>query len=207
VATDRKAHWEQIYATKSPAEVSWYQAEPTLSLELIHNAGVPRSARIIDVGGGASVLVDFLCREGFTQVAVLDISGAAIRYAQTRLGKAADRVEWFESDITAFSPPHRFDLWHDRAVFHFLTKAQDRTRYVRVLRQALVPGGHVIIAAFALGGPTQCSGLDVVQYDAESMAAELGAEFTLRQASQELHRTPGNKQQPFNYFRFQRRVS
>jgi SAM-dependent methyltransferase len=203
--SDRKAHWQNIYRDKSPLDVSWYQKEPKLSLELIHHTGVQHDEAIIDVGGGASVLVDFLCKEGFTNLSVLDISENALASAKQRLGDAAKTIEWFEADITAFSPPHPFSIWHDRAVFHFLTEKSDRRKYVSTLKQALRPTGHLIIAAFAIGGPEKCSGLEIVQYDASKLKAELGEEFQLAEEKNEIHLTPANKEQKFRYFRFVRK--
>ena len=187
-----------------PEEVSWYQKEPTLSLQLIRNTRIANDAPIIDVGGGASLLVDGLCERGFTRLAVLDISPQALAYARERLGDKAQRVEWYEADITTFVPPHRFILWHDRAVFHFLTDQSDRTRYVEVLKRTLEPGGHLLLAAFALDGPTRCSGLEIVQYDAAKLGRELGGEFRLVEERGETHVTPTGKQQKFAYFRFVR---
>lgn len=198
---NRKAHWENIYHSKSPLEVSWFQKEPQLSLQLISNTGLSTEAAIIDIGGGASVLVDRLLELGYKQLAVLDISTTALKYAKQRLGPAAQNIEWFEADITSFKAPHPFDLWHDRAVFHFLTEPDDRKRYIAVLRQILKPGGHLILAAFAIGGPTKCSGLDIVQYDAEKLLNELGAGFTLVEQLSETHITPDNQEQLFAYFR------
>jgi SAM-dependent methyltransferase len=200
-----KAHWEQVYTTKHPEQVSWYMSEPVISLELIRATGIGMQDRIIDVGGGASVLVDRLVAQGRRHVAVLDISGAALAYARSRLADGAQAVEWFEADVTAFSPPHPFSLWHDRAVFHFLTTKDARTKYVAVLSAAVPPGGHVIMATFAKGGPDKCSGLDIVQYDAPSMCAELGDGFALQETREELHITPRQTEQKFMYFRFVRR--
>lgn len=198
---DRQAHWQQIYRGKSPLEVSWYQKQPELSLELIRQTGLRNDGAIIDVGGGASVLVDHLHNQGFTDLAVLDISGNALAGAKKRLGDAANNIQWFETDITEFSPPRRFSLWHDRAVFHFLTDRSDRTKYLKALKQALKPKGHLIIAAFAIGGPEKCSGLEIVQYDAAKLMAELGSDFELVEERSETHITPADKEQKFNYFR------
>lgn len=202
--TSRKQHWEQIYARKSSREVSWYQTEPRRSLDLIERSGVDRDAPIIDVGGGASLLVDLLQSDGYQRLAVLDISAAALATARERLGPRAGAIEWYEADITQFTAPHAFALWHDRAVFHFLTAAEDRRRYVRVLKQTLVPDGHVVIAAFAIGGPTRCSDLDIVQYDAAKLLAEFGGDFRLEEELSEVHRTPAGKDQQFNFFRLRR---
>lgn len=201
---DRKRHWETVYEQKSPLEVSWYQSDPLLSLELIQNTGIPQDAAIIDVGGGASILVDRLLASGYRNVSVLDLSAKALAYAQARLGGTSHRATWIEADITAFIPPINYDLWHDRAVFHFLTNAEDRRKYVDVLKHGVRSGGHVIIAAFAIGGPTQCSGLDIVQYDAEKLSETLGEQFRLAEERVELHITPANREQKFVYFRLVR---
>ncbi len=199
-----KAHWEQVYRDKSPLEVSWYQAKPDLSLQLIDNTHIEKDAAIIDVGGGASLLVDGLYARGYRHLAVLDISGQALAHAQRRLGAAAGDIHWFEADVTSFSAPHPYDLWHDRAVFHFLTDGGDRKKYMNVLKRTLKPNGHVIIAAFAIGGPQKCSGLDIVQYDAEKLSAELGEGYSLMEEAHELHITPAHKEQKFAYFRYRR---
>lgn len=201
---DRKDHWQSIYRDRSPSEVSWYQGEPTLSMELIRSCGLRKDAPLIDVGGGASVLVDRLVLAGFTELSVLDISGLALSRARERLGDAADRVTWIEADITQFTPPRHYALWHDRAVFHFLTDSADRESYIAALNAGLSAGGHLIIAAFAIGGPEQCSGLPIVQYDAAKLQAELGAGFRLLETRQEAHITPAGKTQQFGYFRLVR---
>lgn len=184
--------------------MGWYQKEPLLSLQLIDHTGISTDAAIIDIGGGASTLVDHLDRAGYKNITVLDISGNALAYAKKRLAAAADNIEWFEADITTFQAPHPYDLWHDRAVFHFLIDSDDRKRYTKTLKQTLKPAGHLIMAAFAIGGPTQCSGLDIVQYDANKLLAELGEGFTLVEELSEIHMTPGNTEQLFAYFRFVR---
>ncbi|MDH5611368.1 MAG: class I SAM-dependent methyltransferase [Gammaproteobacteria bacterium] len=203
--SDRKTHWENIYKNKSPLEVGWYLAKPVLSLQLIANSQVAMDAPIIDVGGGASVLVDYLLDEGYANISVLDISANALACVKIRLGDRADVVEWYEDDVISFNPPHQFSIWHDRAVFHFLLDENDRRGYVDALKSALIPKGHVIIAAFAVGGPTQCSGLDIVQYDAKKLQAELGEDFELIEERGELHITPANKEQEFTYFHFVRK--
>ena len=200
---NRKEHWNEVYQTKSPDEVSWYQRRPELSLGLIAATGAAKNAGIIDVGGGASTLVDCLLEAGYTSLAVLDISGAALNHTRSRLGERAIGVEWFEADVTSFQPPHRFAVWRDRAVFHFLTESADRRRYVSTLLRTLQPGGHVIIATFALNGPPKCSGLPVVGYDEASMSGELGSAFILCESHPETHTTPWQTQQPFIYFRFE----
>lgn len=199
---DKKAHWESVYQQKSPLDVSWYQKEPSLSLELIRSTQVSSGEPIIDVGGGASVLVDYLCKEGFTNLAVLDISEKALSCAQKRLGDFAQNIEWYEIDITQFNAPHQFSLWHDRAVFHFLTEKSDRKAYIKALKNTLRSVGHLIIAAFAIGGPEKCSGLDIVQYDSKKLTAELGEEFKLIEVKSEVHITPADKEQKFMYYRF-----
>ena len=196
----RKTHWEIVYADKKPDEVSWYQTHLEKSLELIRRTGAGKAARIIDLGGGASTLVDDLLASGFKEVTVLDISTAAIQAAQTRLGRRAKDVTWLEADITQVSlPKHHYDVWHDRAVFHFLTNAEDRRRYVDAVNHALKPGGHIIVATFGPHGPLQCSGLDIVRYDPATLHNEFGDNFTLIESLREIHHTPAGKVQDFIY--------
>ena len=202
--SDRKAHWENIYSKNSPQGVSWYQEEPTLSLQLIRRLQLQPDSPIIDVGGGASTLVDQLCDEGYTRVSVLDLSANALEHARERLGGKAGSVEWFVADVTGFKPPRRFSLWHDRAAFHFLTSPRDRVKYRDVLNQALEPGGHLVIMAFAIDGPRKCSGLDIVQYDADKLSTELGPGFELLDTGHDVHLTPSGKQQKFAYFHYQK---
>ena len=204
VTLDRKAHWDHVYQRRSPDSLSWYQAEPTLSLELIRHADLDCDAPIIDVGGGASVLVDHLLREGYTNLTVLDVSGQALRLSKNRLGATANDVKWLENDLTQLAHIEKYALWHDRAVFHFLTNEEDRKHYLRVLTESLQPGGHLIIATFATDGPNKCSGLDIVQYDAEKMLAVLGTEFKLLSTQHALHITPARQRQAFQYFHFSR---
>jgi len=199
-------HWNNVYQTKGPSGVSWYQECPGLSLSLIAASGVSKDAGIIDVGGGASTLVDFLLDEGYTRLAVLDLSPAALNCSRSRLGLRADTVEWFEADATSFTPPRHFGLWHDRAVFHFLTAAEDRRAYVGALQRSLQPGGAAIIATFALDGPPKCSGLDVMRYDEQSILTELGPELHLQEVRRQTHVTPWESEQRFIYFRFQWRA-
>ena len=200
-----KSHWEQVYKDKSPLEVSWYQQQPTVSLRLIHNTGLALDAPIVDVGGGASSLVDYLCGEGYTRIAVLDISAKALACARERLGGRAAGVDWYEQDALEFDPPNRYALWHDRAVFHFLTNRPERRAYVNVLKRTLEPNGHFIIGAFSFTGPTKCSGLDIVQYDAKKLMSELGQGFGLVEEVNEIHVTPAGKKQGFAYFRLVRK--
>lgn len=202
--TDSKQHWERVYAEKTPLDVSWYQKEPAVSLRLIEHSGLAKEAAIIDVGGGASLLVDRLLDAGYSRLTVLDISARALEFARTRLGPRAHQVDWVETDIRHYRPAHSYALWHDRAVFHFLTVAEDRRRYLQTLRRALPPGGHLVLAAFAIGGPTRCSGLDIVQYDAAKLSAELGDQFRLLEQIAETHLTPAGKEQRFSYFHLTR---
>jgi SAM-dependent methyltransferase len=199
---DRKTHWEDVYRSKSPSQVSWFQGEPELSLQLIGKTGVGLDAAIIDVGGGASTLVDGLYERGYSNLSVLDVSKHALEHARNRMGEKAGELAWFEEDITCFRPTGQFSVWHDRAVFHFLTERADRQSYVSVLRKALKPGGHLIIMAFAIDGPVKCSGLDIVQYDAQKMQTELGKGFELLETGYETHLTPAGNQQKFAYFHF-----
>jgi len=198
-----KKHWEKVYTQKNPNEVSWFQNEPTVSKKIIQSVS-NNLASVIDVGGGASLLVDYLIKLGYTNVAVLDISDKAIQYAKARLGDQANSVEWFVEDITQFTPPHTYNVWHDRAVFHFLIDEQSRKSYVEVLRNAIMVGGYVIIATFAKDGPKKCSGLDIVQYDENSIQYELGNDFVLLDSEYETHITPNKAEQHFIYFTFQR---
>lgn len=199
---NRKTHWDKVYDNKSPLEVSWYQKEPRVSLQLIKDTGIGRDAPIIDVGGGASLLVDYLLKAEYQNLTVLDISASALDYARQRLGGDAESIEWLEEDVTCFQPPRSYALWHDRAVFHFLLKEDDRRRYVAAMQRALMPGGHFIVAAFSSDGPKQCSGLDIVPYDRKSLQAALGDEFHLIESTREIHHTPSGGDQKFGYYRF-----
>ena len=202
---DRKDHWETVYATKHENEVSWFQDDPAPSLELIERAHPGKDTEIIDIGCGASRLVDGLVERGFRHVTALDISAAALDLAALRLGRRASEVRWITADVTEWNPSRRFVIWHDRAAFHFLVEEADRAAYVARLKEALVPGGHAIIATFAADGPDACSGLPVHRYDAAGLAAELGAEFTLLDCRQHDHLTPWNSSQRFQFSIFQRR--
>lgn len=201
---DRKQHWERVYEEKKPDEVSWYQIRPEVSLDLIGRACLPKIGRVIDVGGGASVLVDYLLDGGFTDLTVLDIAGSALHHARTRLGPRASLVSWVEADVTRTEPAGPYDLWHDRAVFHFLTDPDDRARYLAALRRHLRPGGHLILAAFAPDGPEKCSGLPVRRYDADLLKDELGRDFSLLKEVPETHRTPWGDEQRFRYYLWSR---
>jgi ubiquinone/menaquinone biosynthesis C-methylase UbiE len=195
-----KTHWEHIYETKAPTQVSWYQEHAQLSLQLIQNTRVQKTAQIIDIGGGASTLVDDLLAAGFQSISVLDVSATALQLARQRLGQRAGDVNWIEADITqADLPAQSYDLWHDRAVFHFLTQAEDRQRYVQAVRRSVKQGGHVIVSTFASDGPEHCSGLDVVRYSPESLHSEFGQGFEVVQSTHETHHTPFETEQKFIY--------
>ena len=195
-----KAHWENVYHTRQTDQVSWFQEHAERSLQFIHNTGVAKNGHIMDVGGGASTLVDDLLREGYQNITVLDISAAALQAAQVRLGSEAAKVRWLEADITQIEfPQASVDVWHDRAVFHFLTDPQDRQRYVQAVLCAVKPGGHVIVATFAEDGPLRCSGLDIVRYRPETLHDEFGAAFKLVNSANETHHTPSGADQKFVY--------
>jgi 2-polyprenyl-3-methyl-5-hydroxy-6-metoxy-1,4-benzoquinol methylase len=194
-------HWETVYSSKRDAELSWTQAEPATSLALIADA-CP-TGRVVDVGGGTSLLAERLVERGYA-VTVLDISQAAIDRARERLGMRAGEVRWRVADVTAVADLGSFDVWHDRAVFHFLTAAADRAAYVALLARTVPVGGHAVIATFALDGPEKCSGLEVRRYDGRALAVELGPRFRLLKTVPELHRTPWNAAQSFQYSLFER---
>ena len=197
---DAKAHWEKVYSTKAPDAVSWYRAHLETSLALIERAADAHSTSIIDVGGGESTLVDDLILRGYENLTILDVSSTAIELTKRRLGSAAERVHWLVGDITEIElEPNAYDLWHDRAVFHFLTAPELRLAYVRQVIHAVKPGGHVIISTFGPEGPTKCSGLEVIRYDAESLHGEFGGRFRLVESSEELHQTPFGTAQKFLY--------
>lgn len=196
-----KSHWEHVYSSRPTDRVSWFQEHALRSLQLIQDTGASRSAAIIDVGGGASTLVDDLVQGGYSDITVLDLSGAALATAKARLGeRAAAAVEWIEADITTTTLPQaRFDIWHDRAVFHFLTDPADRQAYVQTVLRAVRPGGHVIVATFAEDGPTECSGLPVMRYRPDELHAQFGEPFVLLRHDKEAHQTPFGTVQQFVY--------
>jgi ubiquinone/menaquinone biosynthesis C-methylase UbiE len=197
---DRKEHWENIYAKKPANAVSWFQEHAAISLKLIQNTGLGKNAAVVDVGGGASTLVDDLLSEEYTDVTVLDLSSAALDVAKRRIGRRANAVRWICGDIARVSfPMHSLDIWHDRAVFHFLTDPTDRHAYVEQVVRAVRPGGHVIVATFGENGPTTCSGLPVVRYNPESLHGEFGGGFLLVDHVEEIHHTPAGKTQQFIY--------
>lgn len=197
---DGKTHWENIYAVKAPTEVSWYREHLDNSLKMILQTKTAKSGTIIDIGGGSSTLVDDLFKKGFSNLSVLDISANAIETSRERLGKRAEKVEWIVADITNVSlPENYYDVWHDRAVFHFLTETEDRKKYVELVMRSLKVGGHIIVASFGLNGPAKCSGLDVVRYSPETMRDEFGKHFKLVKSLNETHHTPFGTTQEFIY--------
>jgi SAM-dependent methyltransferase len=203
---ERKSHWENVYAAKRENEVSWFQENPAPSLELIDLARPTFQSAIVDIGGGASRLVDCLLDRGFTEVTVLDISAAALAAARARLGERAGQVQWIVADVTRWRPARTFDLWHDRAAFHFLTDPADRLAYVACMRKAIKPGGHVIIGTFATDGPEKCSGLPVQRYDEAGLTRELGEGFELIGSRRHEHSTPWNSTQRFLFSVLRRTV-
>lgn len=199
-AMPTKTHWDTAYDQRGSTRVSWFRPHLDQSLELIRSAAPDPTAALIDVGGGASNLVDDLLQAGYRDVGVLDISPSALTVAKERLGDAAASVDWIEGDITRMDLPEaRYDVWHDRAVFHFLTDQADRDHYVAVVTRAVKPGGHVIVATFATDGPERCSGLPVARYDAGSLHAQFGGPFELLDSRRETHHTPAGTEQPFVY--------
>lgn len=201
----RKQHWDGVYGSKQHTEVSWYQPLPEASLQFIDATGVGHDGAIIDVGGGASTLVDHLLERGYRDVSVLDVAANAFAQSRARLGDRAGDVDWIVVDVTRFKAQRKYALWHDRAVLHFLTDSEDRDRYVAALRQALAPGGFVVLASFGPEGPLRCSGLDVRRYSVAMMQELLGTDFTLLGHTLEDHPTPGGAQQQFLYTSWQRR--
>jgi 2-polyprenyl-3-methyl-5-hydroxy-6-metoxy-1,4-benzoquinol methylase len=200
IAMDIKTHWEKIYKTKTPGAVSWYRPHLETSLGLIERAAGGRSASVIDVGGGESTLVDDLLARGYDDITVLDVSQTAVDVTKKRLGLVAEQIHWLVADITETQlESGAYDVWHDRAVFHFLTASEQRIAYVRQVAHAVKPGGHVIIGTFGPEGPARCSGLDVIRYDADSLHDQFGVRFRLKGSSKELHRTPFGTTQQFLY--------
>ena len=198
-----KQHWEEVYTTKDASSVSWFQPHAHLSLKLIRDTAVQHHKGIIDVGGGASTLVDDLLQQGYSNLTVLDLSATALAVSQKRLGEYAQRVTWIEGNITEVTlPTHAYQIWHDRAVFHFLTSDEDRKAYINTMFNALSKNAHMIIATFAEDGSTQCSGLDVMRYSAASLQKELGSSFTLIHSEEERHATPFGTTQKFIYCHF-----
>lgn len=204
----KKTHWERVYSTKSPDQVSWFQSYPDRSLSMIADVASTPSAAIIDIGGGASILADCLLEQGYTNITVLDISCAALAVVQERLAERSGQIHWIEGDISGNHVPlQSYDIWHDRAVFHFLTSQTDRQNYLQSAKQAIKPGGYWIMATFAKDGPEQCSDLPTMRYDADALSAELGDAFTLIRQEQESHITPAGKEQSFLYCCFRRNAT
>jgi SAM-dependent methyltransferase len=201
-ATDRQAHWQNVYTTKDENAVSWFQDRPETSLEFIAAAGARPDSAIIDIGGGASRLVDALLDRGYSNLTVLDLSEAALAASRKRIGPRAASVKWVAADVTTWEPVGRYDVWHDRAAFHFLTEENDRQAYVSCLKAALRDGGQAIIGTFALNGPERCSGLPVMRYDPANLAAVLGPRFRLLASRVDEHRTPWGATQIFQFSRF-----
>ena len=206
MSDSRKLHWEHVYSSKDPTEVSWYQGAPQLSLQMITATGVETGGAIIDIGGGASTLVDNLLDSGYSDVTVLDIASAALERSRARLGDAAKNATWIEQDILHFEPNRFFKLWHDRAVFHFLTEKSQQRHYADLLQKAVEPGGHVILATFGPDGPERCSGLPVQRYSTEELSGLLEPAFELQAQDLEEHKTPGGSVQQFLYTCWQARV-
>jgi trans-aconitate methyltransferase len=202
---ERHRHWNQVYTTKGERDVSWFEALPEISLEMLDAAGMTAQSCVLDVGGGDSHLVDALAARGLDCLAVLDVSGAALERARTRMGPTARIPVWIEADVTGDWTLKPMDIWHDRAVFHFLTTPEDRAHYKRHLLDTLKPGGAAIVATFAPDGPEKCSGLPVQRYSPEQLVAELGPRFALCDARTHLHTTPWGSTQSFQYSRLQRR--
>lgn len=197
--SNRRAHWENIYQTSGERKVSWFQENPAPSLELIALTGATPSSAIVDIGGGASRLVDSLLAQGYRDITVLDLSPSSLAAAQERLGKDAGRIKWIVADVTTWQPSHRYDIWHDRAAFHFLNSEEEQAAYVACLRQALKVGGHAIIGTFALDGPEQCSGLPVTRHSAETIGALLGPGFKVVDSRRHQHITPWQSVQNFQF--------
>jgi 2-polyprenyl-3-methyl-5-hydroxy-6-metoxy-1,4-benzoquinol methylase len=195
----RREHWEGVYTTKPATEVSWYQSKPELSLALIREYAPEKTASIVDIGGGASSLTAELLREGFSDVAMLDISAEALGRAKENLGAESAKIEWIVADITRWRPARQWRVWHDRAVFHFLTDPVSQNAYIGALHAATAPGAIAIISGFAPDGPEKCSGLPVVRYDASSLSKRIGANFELLSERREAHTTPGGAVQKFYY--------
>ena len=195
----RKQHWEGVYASKAPGAVSWYQPEPSQSLRLIEASGTGYDDPIIDAGGGASTLVDHLLDRGYRDITVLDLSAAALAHARERLGDRAGSVSWIEGDVTEFEAQREYALWHDRAVFHFLTDRGDRQRYVDAVKTALRSRGHLVLSTFGPEGPRRCSGLDIERYSVERLNEWFGHDFELQRDFVDVHYTPGGAPQQFLY--------
>jgi SAM-dependent methyltransferase len=203
--SDKKQHWETIYHTKEPHEVSWTQAYPTTAITYISDLNLPLDAAIIDIGGGDSNLVDALLEKGFTNIWVLDISATALERAKNRLGANAELVHWIVSDITEFKPSVQFDFWHDRAVFHFLTTEEDINKYIAIAHHALNENGQTLLGTFSNNGPLKCSGLEIKQYSETAMKTTFIKDFEVVKCFTENHITPFNTVQQFQFCGFKKR--
>ncbi|MGG7551839.1 class I SAM-dependent methyltransferase [Chryseobacterium arthrosphaerae] len=201
-SSEHKNHWENVYETKNPDQVSWTQAKPQTSLDFISSFGLGKEARIIDIGGGDSNLVDFLLQEGYENITVLDISSKALEKAKERLGDAAAKVKWIATDITAFEPVETYDIWHDRAAFHFLTNQEQVSKYMGIAEKSIT--GFMVLGTFSKNGPTKCSGLDIQQYDEESLSSEFESGFEKIQCLTEDHTTPFGTVQNFVFCSFKK---
>jgi SAM-dependent methyltransferase len=201
----KASHWDSVYRARTATEVSWYEARPEKSMELIRSTAISTDDPIVDVGAGASLLVDELLNAGYRDLTVLDISATALERMRERLGARGSSLSLVREDVTVFQPNRLYALWHDRAVFHFMVQKEDRELYVETLRRALRPAGHVVMATFGPEGPERCSGLSTARYDAVSLAAELGPDFQLVDSVVVVHRTPWNTPQQFLYCHWQRK--
>jgi 2-polyprenyl-3-methyl-5-hydroxy-6-metoxy-1,4-benzoquinol methylase len=206
-AQSRKEHWEKIYQTKQPAEVSWYEDEPKVSLNLVKQFHLPKSARIMDSGGGDSHLVDYLLKLGYENITVLDISEAALERVKKRLGKQAKKIKWVVADEAECNPNEQYDLWHDRAAFHFLTEEKEISNYLKTITKCIKPGGYLILATFSEQGPKKCSGLDIKRYSEVTMTALLKEHFEKINCLTVDHHTPFNNVQNFLYGSFKRKIN
>lgn len=199
MAVSRKEHWDYVYGTKSPTELSWFQSIPSRSMSMIRETGVAVEAPIIDVGAGVSTLIDMLLKSDYSNVTALEISNSAIAGSRARLGKLASRIKWVQADVLEWVPKGRYYLWHDRAVFHFMTDSTHVQEYLETMRAALVPGGFFVLATFGPEGPDRCSGLDVQHYSIEELAELLEEDFELKSSDLEVHTTPAADKQQFLY--------
>lgn len=202
--TDKKQHWENIYENRAPDEVSWYQATPSTSLDFVRRLKLPKSANIIDVGGGESFLIDYLLEKGFENITMLDISDAAIRHARQRVGGQAKQVNWLVTDVLEYEPEVQYDFWHDRATFHFLTNEEDIQKYVALVYRAVRSKGHLVIGTFSDAGPQRCSGLEIHQYSEQLMERQFSPYFRKVESRRIDHVTPFNTVQNFLFCCFQK---
>jgi hypothetical protein len=201
-SSDNKKHWENVYETKNPDQVSWTQKKPQTSLDFINSFGLGKESKIIDIGGGDSNLVDFLLEEGYENITVLDISVKALEKAQQRLGSKADKVKWIATDITAFEPIETYDIWHDRAAFHFLTTPEQVSKYIDIAEKNITT--FMVLGTFSKNGPAKCSGLDIQQYDEESLSEKFKEDFEMIQCITEDHTTPFETTQNFIFCSFKK---